>query len=200
MKSSYKLHEIGSSWWILLLSAPKPNCFLSPIPWIQISNYHDFLHWKINTKDQLAAEMKSRVFLATKIKWTFVHTGSETEQEVLEKTQFTEMWDITYPSLRQKRCLVQTIPSKILHRKTALCSVSFDPCMIAQVIPLPATFVVATHLPVFKDNIQITVYFHLAVKDAFEKMTVSFKSDQSTFRGFMFRYIMQSMVRWGTDF
>ena len=128
MKSSYKLHEIGSSWWILLLSAPKPNCFLSPIPWIQISNYHDFLHWKINTKDQLAAEMKSRVFLATKIKWTFVHTGSETEQEVLEKTQFTEMWDITYPSLRQKRCLVQMIPSKILHRKTALCSVSFDPC------------------------------------------------------------------------
>lgn len=69
MKSSYKLDEIGSFQWILLLEAPKPNCFLSPISWIQNSNYH-FLHWKINTKAQLSAEMKSR-FLATKIKLTF---------------------------------------------------------------------------------------------------------------------------------
>lgn len=62
MKSSYKLDEIGSSQLILLLQAPKPNCFLSPIPWIQNSNYHVFLHWKINTKAQLATEMKSSFF------------------------------------------------------------------------------------------------------------------------------------------
>lgn len=156
MKSSYKLDEIGSSWWILLLQAPKPNCFLSPIPCIQISNYQDFLHWKINTKDQLAAETKSR-FFRHKNKVNFcsqrLRNGARSTRENIIHRNLRPM----YPSLRQKWSLVQTIPSKILYRKTALCSVSFVPCMIAKVIPLPAKFVVATNLPVFKDNIQISI-------------------------------------------
>lgn len=188
MKSSYKLDEIGFFQLILLLGAPKPNCFLSPVPWIQNWNYHDFLHWKINTKAQLAAEMKSR-FLATKIKLTFFHTGikngSEMEQEMLEKTWPAEIWDIMYPLLRQTWPFRQTIPSTILHWKTALCLVSFHPCMVAWVIPLSPKFVVAMNLPIFKDSIQITMSFCLAVKDAFEKMAMFIESDHSTLRQFI---------------
>lgn len=51
--------------------------------------------------------------------------------------------------------------------------------MVAQVIPLPSKFVVATNLPIFKDNIQAAMPFYLIVKGAFEKMNMFIESDHS---------------------
>lgn len=129
-------------------------------------------------------------FFGQKIKLTFFHTGikngSEIKQEILETTQPAEIWDIVNALLRQKRSSIQTIPSKIFPRKPPLCSVSFHPFTVAQVISLPLKFVIATNLPIFKGNIQITLSFHLTVKGAFEKMTMFIESDHSTLRGLMF--------------
>jgi hypothetical protein len=62
------------------------------------------------------------------------------------------------------------ISSKIFLRKTAACSVFFH--AVAQVILLLPKFLAATNFPILKDNIQIIMFFHLSVKDAFGKMTM----------------------------
>lgn len=150
MKSSYKLDEIGPFQLILLLEVPKPNCFLNAISWIQNSNYHDFLHWKINTKAQLATEMKSR-FLATKIVNLFFFSSHQ-HLKWLRNGARNARENITCRNLRhnvfiaQAKMVLQTNNSiKNTSLKTALCLVFFHPCMMAQVIPLPPKFVVATN-------------------------------------------------------
>lgn len=82
---------------------------------------------------------------------------------------------------------IQMILSKIFLRRN--CPVFSFPSsfMVAEVIPLPLKFVVTNNLPVSKDNIQITVFFHLAVKGAFGKITILRESDHSTLRECMFQ-------------